>query len=740
MGIQGLNFNVLGMQASQAGLRITNHNIANSNTDNYSRKISLQNTITTQKVAFKKLPIGVKVEDVIRAKNIFLDNQYRNNLTQEAYFEKLAAINEQITAILGKPSEELLVTSLQDFYKAANDLSQNPESETNRKAFLINADKLASAFNTTHRSLDVVKESLNAPTNGELKKTIDLLNIKFQKLSLAQKQINILRANSIDVSSLEDERDALVNDLNKFSDLNIKLNQAGDFYQIRTGLHPIPNPEAIIQGSVIFSNLDAAIVPAITAGNRQLDLTVNNGNGSTVNFLVNLPENSTPRELVKSINEHFRAAGGKGSVAAIDQANRLILETRLVEDSKINSTNSITINPTTASILTTLGLPAAPVTVNGANPLEMALVDTGGLNYTLGVEFGNDKVTDGVQASRIIVKESGSKAAVISINSGIIGAQLKAINQDIPKAKEELSILAMGIKDLVNGLFKAGTTSDNLTGVDLFTGTSAANFKVSPTVLNNSSKLALGEIKNSGGISVGENTIISKIASLFNDDGAFISTINSAQKFYLKANNASPQISKLAVIPGREFNIDVSGLILDGSNTFNAGDNGLGGDSLVQVQFLDANLNPIGAAGNLSGLTTPNTNVTWSGTAPAGASFISVNINGSSFSDNNLLNNYGHFEVEIRNSNDRDNLSYTLNSALLTSLDRIAIQEADALRLKNIYADIANALNNQIQSVTGVSMEEEAANMLMYQKAFGANARAFSAINQSIEDIFTFIS
>ena len=76
-------------------------------------------------------------------------------------------------------------------------------------------------------------------------------------------------------------------------------------------------------------------------------------------------------------------------------------------------------------------------------------------------------------------------------------------------------------------------------------------------------------------------------------------------------------------------------------------------------------------------------------------------------------------------------------------MDRIAIQGADAKRLKEVYTDISEALNTQIQSiqgVQGVNMEDEAANLLMFQKAFGANSRAFSAINQSIEDIFTFIS
>lgn len=95
--------------------------------------------------------------------------------------------------------------------------------------------------------------------------------------------------------------------------------------------------------------------------------------------------------------------------------------------------------------------------------------------------------------------------------------------------------------------------------------------------------------------------------------------------------------------------------------------------------------------------------------------------------------------MEITNKNDTDNLSTTLNGALLTSVDRIAIQGTDAKRLKEVYTDISEALNTQIQSIQGVNMEDEAANLLMFQRAFGANARAFSAINQSIEDIFTFI-
>lgn len=51
----------------------------------------------------------------------------------------------------------------------------------------------------------------------------------------------------------------------------------------------------------------------------------------------------------------------------------------------------------------------------------------------------------------------------------------------------------------------------------------------------------------------------------------------------------------------------------------------------------------------MSGTGVPNTSVTWKGSPPVGASFISIKLNDTSFSDNNATNNYGHFEVGITN-------------------------------------------------------------------------------------------
>ena len=71
MSFQGLYISVSGMQASQTGLNITNQNIANTNTPNYSRKLINQSDANTLFVAQKDIPSGVFVEDISRAKNFF---------------------------------------------------------------------------------------------------------------------------------------------------------------------------------------------------------------------------------------------------------------------------------------------------------------------------------------------------------------------------------------------------------------------------------------------------------------------------------------------------------------------------------------------------------------------------------------------------------------------------------------------------------------------------------------------
>ena len=740
MSIQGLNLTVNGMMVSQSGLRITGNNIANANTENYTRKlINQQNVVAQELVPGKLVGTSVRVENIQRAKNQFLEVQYGNNITQLEFFDRVANVASQITQILGTPTDQVINERMQTFYDAANDLSNEPTNSTFRRSFLDAASGLANSINIVDTSLRKISEGVNSPIKGELRQSIDILNSRLVKLASAQKQINILKVNNIDVSSFEDQRDALIRDLKGMIDFDFRTNQNGDIYEIRMPTYLSPNEEAVITGSIVFSDFDIPIAPAIGPGNRELNLSVHNGNGALTNFTVNLPDNATPREAVESINLHFRAFGGNGSVASVDNAGQIVLETRLVDDNILNATSSISIvapSPAAAA----LGLPAAPTTVNGKNPESIVLLNAKQLFYPIDIDFGNDDIQDGVHPTKLFLKNpNGTSFGTIDISRGDIGAQLFTLEVAVPNARRELSNFAVNFKTLVNNILSVATDEKGNNGTPLFEGNSAENFRVNPLVTNDPSLLAVGEVKNAGGITVSDNTIIEEIAEFYNGNTALMNHKKETDKLYLKASDPNPNRSFLPINPATLYQVRAKGIINDDGDgqVYNAGNNGIGADSLVQVQFYDESYTPIGLPTNLAGAPLPAKEGNWEGTPPAGAAFIGVLMNGASFGDNDLSNNFGHFEIEIVPNSVRNDTSRSFQVAYSEMVSRLNEENFQAEINAETYNGIVKAINAQRSAFEEVNLEEEAANLIRYQKAFSANARAFSALDQSITEILS---
>lgn len=752
MSFQGLFISVGGMQASQASLNVTNQNISNANTENYSRKLVTQTDANTIFVAQKNVPSGVMIEDITRAKNFFLDSQYRNHVSNLGYYDELSKISANINDLLGTPENIPLNTKLQDFYKAANNLAANPEIESLKTSFVNSAQALTKSFNQLDDSISNIKRGVDAHPNGGLDNKVKEINDTLNSISSAQRQINLLKASDREATSLEDKRDSLLDKLNELIDVDVKLGQNGEFYQVRAKLY---SSEPSFTGTATFLNPDATLnngasVPTtITEGtNNILNLTVNNGNGANTSFAVNLEANSTPREVIDRINQSFQNNGGNGNIASLDKDNHIHLDIRLVDDNDINSSSSISIDPGSTAI-NVLGLSPAAIplgaalTSTGSTPQDVILADASGQVYQVELERGND--TASPYAARLMLSKNGTQVGTIQPTGGRISGLIDATNSRIPEMRKELSDFAMAIKDLVNGVLQVGDTNNGLPGAALFTGNSAKDFSVALNVLNNNDLIALGE-NSANGIGSGDSSIIQNISDLFFSDKATISDTKQAEKLYLRAGdpalaaatNGTPMRSKLAIVAGDPLDIKINGLINDNGTMMNAGANNLGGNSLVQMQFLAADgVTVLSTVNPNTGNPPPNDQVTWSGSAPAGAAFVQFRMNGTSFNDNNLSQNYGHFEIEI--SQDNNGISSSFNSKIAKSLGNLGQIASIDEDNKNTSSYLESALKNQKESISGVSLEEEAANLLVYQNAFAANARAFSTMNQLLDEIMNIL-
>ncbi len=148
----GLEIAKSALQAHQAAINVTGHNISNSSTVGYSRQVPhFTQKINTPAGIFvpsqlKSLGAGVGIDDILRVRDTFIDIQIRQESRTMAYWKIIDDGLEQIEVIFSEPREGGLTQVLDRFWNAWQDLSKFPESDATRALVAETADILSGAF------------------------------------------------------------------------------------------------------------------------------------------------------------------------------------------------------------------------------------------------------------------------------------------------------------------------------------------------------------------------------------------------------------------------------------------------------------------------------------------------------------------------------------------------------------------------------------------------------------------
>ncbi len=113
---------VSGLNAAQAGLLVTGHNITNASTDGFHRQQAVQGTQTPQGTGAGFFGKGVSVETVRRSYSQFLDNAVLQAQTQSAYLDTYEGYIAQIDNLLADPASGLS-PALQSFFSGVQDVA-----------------------------------------------------------------------------------------------------------------------------------------------------------------------------------------------------------------------------------------------------------------------------------------------------------------------------------------------------------------------------------------------------------------------------------------------------------------------------------------------------------------------------------------------------------------------------------------------------------------------------------------
>ncbi|GGH75408.1 flagellar hook-associated protein 1 [Compostibacillus humi] len=221
---RGLEMAKQALFAQQSALYTTGHNIANANTEGYSRQRVNFETATPYPAGSRNRPqipgqigTGVEVGDIQRIRDQYLDMQFRGENSKVGYWETRAGALARMENLLNEPSDSGLSAVLDQFWQSLQDLSVNPENSGARSVVVERGQALAETFNYLSDSLHAIRKDLQQ----EIDVTIKDVNSLLKQIHNINVQVSELEPHGYVANDLYDRRDKLIDELSSI--MNIKV-------------------------------------------------------------------------------------------------------------------------------------------------------------------------------------------------------------------------------------------------------------------------------------------------------------------------------------------------------------------------------------------------------------------------------------------------------------------------------------------------------------------------------------
>ncbi|OIQ09854.1 flagellar hook-associated protein 1 [Moorella thermoacetica] len=261
----GFNTALRGMQAQQRGIYTTSHNIANANTEGYTRQQVVLAATPAYPVPAMNRPggqgwqigTGVDSQETRRLRDEFLDTQIRRETGSLGQWQQIQDVLQQVEVVFNEPSDTGLSTLMSQFWAAWQELSKNAESSPVRTTVVETANALAEAFNHSYQQLTTIQDDIDQ----SIALKVTEVNSIAQQIADLNGQIKNIVAAGDQPNDLMDQRDLLLDRLSKIIDFSVEKNMV------------TVNDEAIADGQI-----------KIKLGDQYL-VDVNGADSSAVNIV-----------------------------------------------------------------------------------------------------------------------------------------------------------------------------------------------------------------------------------------------------------------------------------------------------------------------------------------------------------------------------------------------------------------------------------------------------------------------
>lgn len=224
--------------ASQKAMDVTGHNIANANTEGYSRQVvnfkEVRPTSGNLGDPASNIGGGVVISDIAQVRNPYFDNVYRSENATYNELDTKATAYKYIEDIIGEGSETSIISNLQDVFNAMDELSQNAGDSLLREQLKQSLMTLTNNMHLTANQLYDYQREQNDNVEIMTQEVNQIAkNIRDINERIYQYEVSGTKAND-----LRDQRNLLVDNLSTYMDIDVSESTNGE-YRIDVNGHPL---------------------------------------------------------------------------------------------------------------------------------------------------------------------------------------------------------------------------------------------------------------------------------------------------------------------------------------------------------------------------------------------------------------------------------------------------------------------------------------------------------------------
>lgn len=214
---------VSGLMAFRAAMATTGHNIANVNTPYYSRQRVELSAPAPEGQSYGYLGRGVDIDSVARIYDGFVMQQLRGHQSSVSQYDTLNTLTGQMSSLLGD-TDVGLTPDVEAFFTALHDISNSPASLTSRQVFLDESRTLTTRVQDIDSALSSLRESVDTGIRNAVT-AINDLSVGIAKIN---QDISLATQSPTNPpNDLLDQRDKMLVDLSNLVGIQV-VPQDGD--------------------------------------------------------------------------------------------------------------------------------------------------------------------------------------------------------------------------------------------------------------------------------------------------------------------------------------------------------------------------------------------------------------------------------------------------------------------------------------------------------------------------------